>query len=109
MSFALTTRQFRDRSKTVTRRRGWLFLKAGDELMGVVKGMGLKKGEHPEPLGPIRVVSVRRERLDEITAEDVIAEGYPEMTPKEFVAHYLKNQGGLATQEVTRIEFAYLD
>lgn len=109
MSFALTTEQFRNRTKTVTRRRGWLFLKPGDELMGVVKGMGLKKGEHPERLGPIRVVSVRRERLDEITPEDVAAEGYPGMSPREFVAHYLKNMGGLATQEVTRIEFAYID
>jgi len=32
ISFALTTQQVRNRTKTVTRRAGWLFLKAGDIL-----------------------------------------------------------------------------
>lgn len=45
ISFALTTPQFKSRSKDVTRRIGWWFLKPGDVVMGVEKGMGLKKGE----------------------------------------------------------------
>ena len=44
MSFALTTRQFLAHEKTVTRRLGWEFLKPGDRVCGVEKGMGLKKG-----------------------------------------------------------------
>lgn len=32
MSFAMTTPQFIDRSKTVTRRFGWWLLKNGDEI-----------------------------------------------------------------------------
>jgi len=52
MSFALTEQQMRDQSKTVTRRRGWGFLKPGDTLYAVNKVMGFKKGEKPERIGP---------------------------------------------------------
>ena len=45
ISFSLTTPQFRDGTKDVTRRLGWTFLKPGDRLCAVVKAMGLKKGE----------------------------------------------------------------
>ena len=48
MSFAMTTEQVRNQTKTVTRRQGWRFLNAGDILQPVVKGMGLKKGEKKE-------------------------------------------------------------
>ena len=50
MSFAITTSQVRDRSKTVTRRLGWRFLKRGDVVCAVVKNMGLKKGEKVQRL-----------------------------------------------------------
>jgi len=42
ISFALTTKQIRNRSKTVTRRLGWLHIKKGDVLNACVKCMGLK-------------------------------------------------------------------
>jgi hypothetical protein len=45
ISFALTTAQFLDGSKDVTRRIGWKNLNAGDVLCAVKKGMGLKPGE----------------------------------------------------------------
>jgi hypothetical protein len=45
MSFMLTTEQVRNQTKDVTRRLKWLFLKSGDILNAVVKGIGLKKGE----------------------------------------------------------------
>ena len=63
MSFALTTEQYRNGTKTVTRRMNWETLTKGDEFMGVEKGMGLKKGEKMKRLGPAAVVSVRREPL----------------------------------------------
>lgn len=85
MSCALTKTQIRDGSKTVTRRDAWLKLQAGDLLRPVNKTVGSKKGERPHPLLPVghhlRVVSVRREPLEAITQEDVIAEGFSEMTP----------------------------
>lgn len=64
ISFALTTEQFRNRTKTVTRRAGWKFLKAGDILNGCVKCMGLRPGEKIERLGQIRVVDVRRADIE---------------------------------------------
>lgn len=39
MSFALTTDQVKDRVKTVTRRNGWWFLKPGDIVNAVKKGV----------------------------------------------------------------------
>jgi len=110
IAFSMTTRQFRDRTKTVTRRCGWLKLKAGTRLQGVVKGMGLKKGEHPEALGIIEVVSVGREQLNVITQQEVIREGFPEMTPAEFIEMFCKGDRGCKPETVvTRIEYRYID
>ena len=108
ISFAHTTPQFLARTKTVTRRNGWRFLKAGDTLMACRKVRGLKQGEELERLGPIRVVSVRTEPLHAITAEDVVLEGYPEWTREQFIEHYCRINNCSPEVEVTRIEFAYL-
>src|SRR5438094_147363 len=88
ISFAHTTDQVRLRSKTVTRRLGWRFLKPGDLLRACVKTRGLKPGEPLLPLAVIRVVSVRAEPLSAITADDVAKEGYEGMAPGEFVANF---------------------
>ena len=104
ISFALTEPQFLDGSKTVTRRMGWTFLKAGDRLRAVRKSMGLKRGEHPVVLGEIEVVSVGRERLNCIDGFDVAREGFT-MTPAEFIAFFCRHMGCPADQIVTRIEF----
>ena len=105
ISFALTKAQFLNGTKDVTRRLGWATLGPGDTLRAVEKGMGLKKGEHPVVLGVIEVVSVRRERLHEIAADDVRREGFPDMTPEEFVAMFCKHMGCANDAVVTRIEF----
>jgi hypothetical protein len=114
ISFALTTAQFRDRTKTVTRRLGWKFLKPGDVLCGCVKCMGLKPGEQIERLGMIRVVSVRREPLSAMSKtcygdQEAIREGFPELTGFGFARMFCKHMGGDQKQIVTRIEFEYLD
>ena len=88
MSFALTTAQLLDGTKTVTRRVGWAGLRPGDRLLAVRKAMGLRKGESPEVLAEVEVVTVRRERLDAITPADCAAEGFPDKTPEEFVAMF---------------------
>ena len=109
MSFSETTDQIRARTKTVTRRRGWLHLKPGDRLRAVKKAMGLKRGEHVEDLAVIEVVSVRRERLDAITDDDVIREGFPSWDAAMFRELYLGINGGTTAQLCTRIEFRYLE
>lgn len=88
MSFALTTAQLLDGSKTVTRRVGWANLKPGDRLKAVRKAMGLRPGEKVDVLAEIEVVSVRRERLDFINKADCIAEGFPLYSPDEFTAMF---------------------
>jgi hypothetical protein len=109
ISFMLTTEQFKNRTKTVTRRLGWKFLKAGDVLMGCEKVQGIKKGELNR-LGLIRVVSVRRELLGQITDSDVVKEGFPDMDNYSFVDFFIKemkpHKG--ASTPVTRVEFEYI-
>jgi len=52
--------------------------------------------------------SIRKERLDAITPADCVLEGFPEMTPAEFVAMYCKANKCNPDKVVTRIEFIYL-
>lgn len=110
ISFMLTQEQVKNRSKTVTRRNGWRFLKAGDLLQGVNKAQGLKKGEHPVKLCVIRVESVQLEPLHLISAGDLIREGFPQMTKDEFITMFCKSHKGVdRLSMVTRIEFSYVD
>lgn len=85
MSFAMTTQQFKDDLKDLTRRFGWWFLKPGDRIRAVEKAMGLKKGEKMKVLGVIEVISVRREPLNAITKDDCHREGFPDYTPQMFI------------------------
>jgi hypothetical protein len=110
MSFAMTTEQVRRQSKTVTRRFGWWFLKPGDVVQPILKGMGLKKGEKVQKIGPpIRIVSTRRELVGEVTDAEIAREGFPSMSRGEFIrlltADFRKATG---TTPVNRIEFEYL-
>lgn len=109
MSFMLTTRQFLARTKTVTRRLGWQNVKVGELIQGCKKCQGLRPGEKLEKLGVIEVVSVRFEPLSAITQDDVIAEGFPEMTPYEFIEMFIDHMSGFPHQIVTRIEFKYVN
>ena len=110
MSFALTTAQFKARTKTVTRRFGWYFIKPGDVIMGVEKAMGLKAGEKIVQLGAIQVVSVRKEPLNTITQSECILEGFPQYTPADFIEmiirHYRKKT---PDSVINRIEFRYIE
>lgn len=113
ISFALTTDQIRNRTKTVTRRLGWKNLKKGDILNACVKCMGLKKGEKPEKLCQIRVVDVEFEPLWALAGTpygtlEARKEGFPAMTGKEFVSMFCENMRCQPETEVTRIEFEYL-
>lgn len=105
MSFAITKEQMYAGEKTVTRRLGWWGLKVGEIVNAVEKGQGLKKGEHVTVIRQIRIIGVRKQRLDHITSDDCAREGFPGMTPDAFVTMFCKaNRCGPST-EVNRIEF----
>jgi len=108
MSFAMTTDQVRNRTKTVTRRFGWWFLEPGDVVNAVEKAMGLKKGEKVKRLCQIGIVSAWSEPLNAITPDDVIREGFPGMSPDEFVAMLIKHYRCQPAEPCNRIEFEYL-
>ena len=109
ISFSLTKDQFRARTKTETRRLGWWFLKPGDLLMGCEKCQGLKPGEPIVRMGAVRVVNLFRERLDAITAEAVVREGFPDMAPPEFVAMFCKHMKVKPFKIITVIKFEYVE
>jgi hypothetical protein len=119
MSFALTTAQVMEGTKTVTRRLGWLHLKAGDQLRPVRKCMGLRPGEKLDVLrDPLRVVSVRREPLRAMLSD--IEYGFEECEREGFGGHpdycwpsafadffCASHKGCTLDTVVTRIEFSY--
>lgn len=121
MSVAFTEDAVRERRKTVTRRKGWTFLKPGDRLTLCRKVMGRKADEPLVRVAEVEVVSVRRERLDFLTwargttrreygEREVAREGFPGMDPSEFVRRFFVDAQGMAPDDdVTRIEWRYLD
>lgn len=129
MSFSLTTPQILSRQKTVTRRMGWTFLKPGDLVQAVEKGMGLKKGEKVRRLAVLRVVDVRIEPLSRLLPErgrgylqprqpmemayafrELEREGFRHLTRQQFVSMFCKSHKGCTPDtEVTRIEFEYVE
>lgn len=110
MSVSLTEAAVLDRSKTVTRRMGWLNLKPGDRLTLCRKVMGRRKGDPLVRIVEVEVVLVSREPLYLITPEDVVREGFPDMSTWEFVDFFCStHKGCLPSSTVTRIEWRYLD
>ncbi len=109
ISFMLTVPQILNESKDVTRRLNWLHLKAGDRLQGCEKCQGRKHGEPLVRLRVVEVVSVRREPLCQITPAECVREGFPEMTPDQFVKMFCKSHKRCTPFTViTRIEFKYV-
>jgi hypothetical protein len=84
-------------------------LKPGDQLTLCRKVMGRRRGEPLDRIAAVEVTSVRREPLDAITAADVTAEGFPHMTPADFIAFFCATHRGCQpASEITRIEWRYL-
>ncbi|MBN2420087.1 MAG: ASCH domain-containing protein [Deltaproteobacteria bacterium] len=114
MSFMLTTEQARNKTKPVTRRLGWGFLKPGDIVQQVVKSQGLKKGQKVEKIHLIKIVSTRWEPLNLIVSDPVYGykecalEGFPELTPDEFVKMFCDANRCKPYKLVNRIAFNYL-
>jgi len=116
MSFMLTTQQMYDKTKTVTRRIGWWYLKPGDVVMACEKCQGLKKGEKIKRIHPIKIVSVNKEPLEHIKlpffycpSEETAREGFPNLSAVEFVKMFRKEMKCKVYTVVNRIEFEHLD
>lgn len=117
MSFGLTKEAVRRQEKIVTRRMGWGRLKPGDLFVPVEQVMGLKKGEKHVVLWPLcRCVRNRPQSLDlllqpyfaEYAALEMIREGFPELSPEEFVAMFTRAMRCPAYEVLNRIEFGYV-
>lgn len=108
MSFSLTTDQVRNKTKFVTRRLGWTFLKVGEYVQAVEKCQGLKKSEKIKKLTVIKVVSIGRQRLDWMTQKECDLEGFPKMTPKQFIKMFCNANKCDQSTYVTRIKFEYV-
>lgn len=111
----LTKEQYRARTKTVTRRIGWSNVKPGEVLNGCEKCQGLRKGERIIVMGQHCVISSQWESLrrlidePEYGQEEVVKEGFPEMTPVEFVAFFCGSHKDCTPETlVNRIEFEYV-
>lgn len=109
MSVSLTEDAVRERRKTVTRRLGWRNLKPGTRLTLCRKVMGRRKGEPLVRICDVQVVSVRREQLDDVTAAEVLAEGFGDLDPIQFITFFCKHMACDPWTPVTRIEWRYLD
>lgn len=129
MSFSLTAPQILARTKTVTRRIGWGFLKPGELVQAIEKGQGLKKGEKVKRLAVLRIVDVRPEPLSRLLPErgrshlqprqpleqayalrEIEREGFRDThSPQQFVQMFCRTHKGCTPATVVhRIEFAYV-
>jgi hypothetical protein len=117
MQFAMSANQIRDKTKTVTRRIGWGFLRPGDILNACVKCTGLRKGEKIQRLAQIRIIRTRIEPLSRILkdeaygAAEATKEGFKGWTGDQFVdmlSDHMELPFGIDTL-VNRIEFEYVE
>jgi len=111
MSVSLTEQAVRKRRKTVTRRLGWRHLRPGDRLTLCRKVMGRKPGEPLIRICDVEVLQVVRQPLSDVRLEldGTRLEGFPDMSPNEFIALFCEHMQCLPGTEVTRIEWRYID
>jgi len=110
ISFSMTTQQVRDRIKFVTRRTGWKRLKVGQVLDACEKCQGLKKGEHVVKICKIVVREVTSEPVSAIRnyPNDCELEGFPELSPLDFVQMFCEHNRIEPDEIIRRIRFDYL-
>ena len=119
MSVTMTEEAVVARRKSVTRRKGWTFLKPGYRLTLCRKVRG-RQGAPLVRLAEVEVVSVRREPLRRLTdnldygCAETRLEGFVPgdagLFPSYFIDFYfVRAQGMSPDDEVTRIEWRYLE
>jgi hypothetical protein len=108
VSFSHTIEQIRNRTKTMTRRRGFRWATPGMIVQAIDRSPRLGQGY--EKLAVIEFTEVRRGRLDSITPEDVRDEGFPGMSPEEFTRMFCETFACPSSSEsVTVLRFRYVD
>lgn len=128
VSFIYTEEQILNETKDITRRLGWEWAKPGMRVQACRKLQGRRKGQPIVPLKVIEIVSVRRERLNLLTSDNVqnigggklffytpsqakrecVREGFPDLAPHEFVAMFCRHMQCKPEDIVTRVEFKYV-
>lgn len=108
ISMAATVPQVKNRTKTVTRRIGWKYLKPGTILNCVEKSMGLQPGQKVKRICQVVVTRVNQEPLSDVSDLDVKKEGFPDMTREQFIKKFKSVYDVDEETKVTRIEFEYL-
>lgn len=108
MSFFYTEYQIRNKTKYITRRLGWKFLKPGDRVMAVVKCQGLKKGEKIDKIGMLEITHISRVPLSLITRLDVTLEGFRGFHKEQFIQLFCAMNKCRRHKIVTRIAFRYI-
>lgn len=115
MSFSKTIQAFRTGQKDVTRRLGWKNLKPGEHFMAVEKAQGLKKGEKVVRMGECVCISNYDEPVSGIVylpirglRSEVVREGFPDMTPEQFVEMFCEMNKCPPCKTIQRIEFKRL-
>jgi hypothetical protein len=131
ISFTETKPQFRARQKHRTRRGNkngptWKSLKPGDVLMGCEQCQGLGKGGKIVRMGPIVILETNFEPLDDIIrrpmrtinpcslqpvwwSDETTMEGFPELTPAQFVDMFCAMNDCEPETEINNILFDYVD
>ena len=108
MSFMLTADQIKNRTKTVTRRLGWWFLKPRDILNACEKCQGLKKGEKIKKICQIRILHTQKVLLCNMEPLDCVREGFPDLTEDEFIEMFMREMQCSYVEHVNRIWFEYV-
>ncbi|MBF6302291.1 hypothetical protein IU459_32830 [Nocardia amamiensis] len=71
--------------------------------------MGRKAGEPLVRIAQVEITAISREPLAAISQADLVAEGFPDMTPEEFVTFFCATHRGCRPDSlVTRIQWRYL-
>jgi hypothetical protein len=115
MSFALTAEQMRTREKSVTRRLGWAFLRPGDLVCAIEQGQGLKKGERVKRMVVIQVIDAYPQRLRTLLDHpdygeiEAIKEGFPSLSPAQFVERFCLHNRVTPETMVNRVEFEFVE
>jgi hypothetical protein len=114
MAFSKTIEQVRNKTKRVTRRIHKKPIQIGAVYTAIEKGMGLKRGAHVVKICDFIPTDSRweplRRMIDEIEygKREVILEGFPKMTPAEFVEMFCTMHHCPPETLVDRIEFKYM-
>jgi hypothetical protein len=131
ISFTATKPQFRAHQKHVTRRGNtngptWKNLKPGDVLMGCEQCQGLGKGGKIVKMGAIIILDATPEPINEIIrrptralnpctltpvwwSDETTMEGFPELTPVQFVDMLCDMNDCEPETEFNRVLFDYVD